>query len=175
MFKCDKDKFELTMVVPENLMSLYSARIKDNNGVYYIPVPADEVDNGVLDQSKQYRVGLIETDTQSVGSHSTPSQSGNRPNNSGRGKQNTKYDSSGGVSTGRGRSSQQQRNATSPPVSEGDQLEVKITSYGEEGDGVARTEEGYVIFVDADVELGEDVMVQMKNVNKNYGFADVVE
>ncbi|MFB6300457.1 MAG: TRAM domain-containing protein [Halobacteriales archaeon] len=61
-----------------------------------------------------------------------------------------------------------------PPVSEGDQLEVEIESIGEQGDGVARVEPGYVIFV-PDTEVGDRVEIEVTQVLPNFGFGEVIE
>lgn len=61
-----------------------------------------------------------------------------------------------------------------PPVGEGDELEVEIESIGEQGDGVARVEPGYVIFV-PDTEVGDRVEIEVTQVLPNFGFGEVIE
>ncbi len=61
-----------------------------------------------------------------------------------------------------------------PPVEEGETRRVEIEDIGEQGDGVARVERGYVVIV-PDTELGERVAVQVQNVQANVAFAVVTE
>ena len=65
-------------------------------------------------------------------------------------------------------------NGPRPPVEKGDRRTVDIEDIGEQGDGVARVERGYVVIV-PDTELGERVTIELTDVRENMGFADVVE
>ncbi|EJN57658.1 TRAM domain-containing protein [Halogranum salarium B-1] len=60
------------------------------------------------------------------------------------------------------------------PVEKGDQRTVDIEDIGEQGDGIARTDRGYVLIV-PDTEKGERVTVEVTDVSESVGFADVVE
>lgn len=61
-----------------------------------------------------------------------------------------------------------------PPVSEGETRTVEIEGLGEQGDGIARVERGYVIIV-PETEKGERVVVEITAVKENVAFADVVD
>lgn len=58
------------------------------------------------------------------------------------------------------------------PVSEGDELEVKIQSVGGKGDGLARVE-GFVLFI-PDTKVGDHVRVKIKRVSEKAAWAEVV-
>ena len=60
------------------------------------------------------------------------------------------------------------------PVEKGDQRTVDIEDIGEQGDGIARTDRGYVLVV-PDTEQGERVTVEVTDVSESVGFADVIE
>ncbi|WP_328766624.1 TRAM domain-containing protein [Haloarcula nitratireducens] len=64
--------------------------------------------------------------------------------------------------------------AQGPPVEEGETRRVEIEDIGEQGDGVARVERGYVVIV-PDTELGERVAVEIQTVTENVAFAEVTE
>lgn len=66
------------------------------------------------------------------------------------------------------------RGGQSPPVDEGERRTVDIEDIGEQGDGIARVERGYVVIV-PDTELGERVTIEITDVKANMGFAEVVE
>ena len=68
----------------------------------------------------------------------------------------------------------QQRDAPEPPVQEGDIREVEIEDIGQQGDGIARVERGYVIIV-PDAEKGERVTIEITNVRENVAFSEVIE
>lgn len=61
-----------------------------------------------------------------------------------------------------------------PPVEEGDRVELEIENLGEEGDGIARVDRGYVVIV-PDTEQGERVTAEITDVKRNVAFAEVVE
>lgn len=61
-----------------------------------------------------------------------------------------------------------------PPVDEGDVLEVEIDSKGEEGDGIAYVEGGYVVFV-PNTAIGERVTVEVVSVGPRFARAEPVE
>jgi len=66
------------------------------------------------------------------------------------------------------------QNAPTPPVEVGDERTVDIEDIGEQGDGIARVERGYVIIV-PDTEQGERVTIKITDVRENLGFGEVLE
>lgn len=64
-------------------------------------------------------------------------------------------------------------NRQTPPVSEGDEVDVQIESIGDKGDGVAKVK-GFVIFVSG-VSKGEWVRIKIKKVLASVAFADKVK
>jgi len=61
-----------------------------------------------------------------------------------------------------------------PPVKEGDQRDVEIVDIGEQGDGIARVERGFVIIV-PDTVQGERVTVEITDVAQTVAFGKVIE
>lgn len=61
-----------------------------------------------------------------------------------------------------------------PPVEEGERRSVEIDDIGEQGDGIASVESGYIVIV-PDTELQERVTVEITSVTSRFAFADVVE
>ena len=61
-----------------------------------------------------------------------------------------------------------------PPVEEREQRTVEIESLGDQGDGIARVERGFVVII-PDTEQGERVTVEITDVSENVAFAEVVE
>jgi predicted RNA-binding protein with TRAM domain len=61
-----------------------------------------------------------------------------------------------------------------PPVDEGEQRTVEVEDIGEQGDGIARVERGYVIIVPG-TELHERVTIRITKVRENLAFGEVVK
>lgn len=61
-----------------------------------------------------------------------------------------------------------------PPVSVGETREVEIEDRGEQGDGIARVERGYVLIVSG-TEPGDTVTVRVTDVQPNFAFAEPVD
>jgi len=62
----------------------------------------------------------------------------------------------------------------SPPVEENEERTVDIEGIGDQGDGIARVERGYVLIV-PDTEKGERVTVRVTDVRENLAFTKVVD
>ncbi len=61
---------------------------------------------------------------------------------------------------------------STPPVNQGEVLEVEIEAVGEKGDGIAR-KDGFVLFIPG-VKEGDRVKVKVTRVLRKVGFAEVV-
>ncbi|MFA1610042.1 TRAM domain-containing protein [Halobellus rubicundus] len=64
--------------------------------------------------------------------------------------------------------------SSGPPVSEGETLEVTIESVGDQGDGIAKVDRGYVLIVPG-AAPGEQPKIRVEEVRKNVGFAEVID
>jgi len=61
-----------------------------------------------------------------------------------------------------------------PPLSEGETREVEIEDMGEQGDGIARVERGYIVFVPG-VGIGDRPTIEITDVKENFAFGEVVD
>lgn len=68
---------------------------------------------------------------------------------------------------------QREHKSPKPPVTEGEQRTVEIEDLGDQGDGLARVERGFVVIV-PDTEQGERVIVEITDVRENVAFAEVI-
>lgn len=59
-----------------------------------------------------------------------------------------------------------------PPVREGDEVDVRIESVGEKGDGMTKIE-GFVVFVPG-TKAGDSVRIKVTRVLSKVGFGEVV-
>jgi predicted RNA-binding protein with TRAM domain len=72
------------------------------------------------------------------------------------------------------RKPERERGQPEPPVEKGETREVEIEDVGQEGDGIARVERGYVVIV-SDADIGDRVVIEIRDVQENVAFAEVVE
>lgn len=136
--------------IPNSLQSLFTGRIEEQNGRYLLEIPESEVENGAIDPSEPHRIAILKQaaagTSQQDGSSSQEQQ--NEP------AENEQYDS--------------------PPVEEGERRTVTIDDLGDQGDGIARVEHGYVVIV-PDAKPDDVVEIEIGNVRENVAFAEVVE
>ena len=130
--------------IPDSLHCLVTASVTEQAGSYRIEIPREEVARGEIDIGEFYRVGVL---THSAAS--SPSESLDAAPNTSPGAQQ------------------------GPPVEEGDVREVTIETLGEQGDGIAKVERGYVIIVNGG-QPGETVTVDIHAVRENVAFAEIV-
>ena len=61
------------------------------------------------------------------------------------------------------------------PVREGDELRVTVTSKGKkDGDGIAKTKEGFVIIVEGGSEVGKEYHVKITRVGMTVAWAQII-
>lgn len=134
------------MEVPDSLLCLFSARVEEEDDAYVIEVPAREITEGQVQSGETYRAALLPTDTEANGEVTKPEE----------------------------RTTKQSHVDTGPPVEVGEQRTVDIEDIGDQGDGIARVERGYVIIV-PDTETNERVRIEISDVSETVGFGEVVE
>jgi len=135
------------MEISEELQCLFSATVEQRDGAYVIEVPDDELRLGTLREAETYRVALLPTPGTDGGA-SNESASTTEP--------------------------ERDRGALTPPVTEGEERTVEIEDIGEQGDGLARVERGFVVIV-PETETGERVRIRVTDVKPNVAFGDVQE
>ncbi|GAA0464330.1 TRAM domain-containing protein (plasmid) [Halococcus dombrowskii] len=129
--------------IPDRLACLFTDSVTETGDSYTIEVPKEELDVGAITAGETYRVVILE-DAAPAGSDDQQEQSTNSP-----------------------------ASATSkPPVSEGAIREVTIESLGDQGDGIAKTDRGYVLIVPG-ARPGDEVTVEITEVRENVAFAEV--
>lgn len=80
----------------------------------------------------------------------------------------------GGGSDGGRERRRQRRPDREPPVSEGDVRQVTIEGLGDQGDGIARVDRGYVVIV-PDTEVGDEVEIEIRELHDNFAMGRVIE
>lgn len=133
------------MEISEQLRCLFSAQIEQQGETYTVEIPKEELELGTINEGSTYRVALLSS--QSV--QETPTE---KP------QQTPQRDS----------------NTPEPPLEEGETRRVEIEEIGDQGDGIAKVERGYVVVV-PDTDKGERVEIKVTDVRQNVAFAEVTE
>ena len=133
--------------IPDSLRLLFTADLQQREEKYIIEIPADQISTSdpAIKPGKQYRVAVIE-------SHRAAENSSESEKSSTR------------------RSSE---NAQNPPVVEGEVRTVTIEALGDQGDGIAKVERGYVLIVPGG-EPGDELTVRIDEARENVGFAQMI-
>ena len=130
--------------IPDRLECLFTASVEEDEGSYSIEIPREELDVGTVSAGETYRVVILD--------EFHPGSSERQPAE---------------TSVTAGASS-----PPTPPVSSGDIREVTIESLGDQGDGIAKVERGYVLFVPG-ARPDDEVTVEITDVRENFAFTRV--
>jgi len=133
------------MEISETLKTVYAAQIEDRDGQYQVIVPEREVEAGTITTGETYRVALLTSPTNQADATETSN-----------------------------RASTDAEAYNGPPVSTGDRRTVDIESTGDQGDGIAKIDNGYVLIV-PEATVGDRVTVEIDQARDNVGFATVVD
>jgi len=134
--------------IPDSLRSLFSAQVEERDGSYVVDIPASEIEHDALAADETYRVAILASES-STGQKAQQEQP---------------------------QSAAQEPTPTSdgPPVDEGEVREVTIETTGDQGDGIAKVERGYVVIVPGG-QPGDEPTVEIEQVKENVAFASIVE
>lgn len=78
------------------------------------------------------------------------------------------------VSNAPARDDSAKRRPSEPPVEEGELRTVTVEAVGDQGDGIAKVDRGYVVIV-PETQPGEQPRVRIKDVQQNVAFASIVD
>lgn len=134
--------------IPDELRSMFSAEIREQDGEYVVSVPESEVDAGAIDSGAVYRVAILGAASGSAQAPERPETPQARP--------------------------REETGPPTPPVDEGEVREVSIESVGDQGDGIAKVERGYVVIVPG-ARPGDEPTIEIEQVRQNVAFARVIE
>ncbi|MFC6906562.1 TRAM domain-containing protein [Halalkalicoccus tibetensis] len=133
------------MELSDDLLCLFSGEIESRDGSYAIEVPEREVELGELEPGVSYRIAVVPQTRKRTDSDT-----------------DTENESARAAPE------------PNPPVTKGDHRTVEIETIGDQGDGIARVERGYVVIV-PDTDPHERVEIEITSVAETVAFAEVVE
>ena len=134
--------------ISDSLRSVFSAQIEERDGSYIVDVPASEIEHDALAADETYRVAILksESSTSKKTQEEQPQSAAQEPTPTSDG----------------------------PPVDEGEVRDVTIETTGDQGDGIAKVERGYVVIVPGG-QPGDEPSVEIEQVKENVAFASIVE
>ena len=148
----------------DSLRLLFETSLEDDGDRYVVPIPDELVENGSVSVDESYRIALL-----------TTADAADRSN----GAVESARDSTG---TGNGSAETELSGTTSPtsdrqmqgpPVEEGEVRSVTIDTLGDQGDGIAKVERGFIVIVSG-TQPGDQVDVEITDVKDTVAFAEPV-
>jgi len=139
--------------ISERLRLLFETSIEEKDGRYVVPIPTELVENGTVTASESYRVALLSAE-----------------------ETEPEPDSVSAVETERFESSEPVPEPThkqGPPVEEGETRSVSIDTLGDQGDGIAKVERGFIVIVPG-TKPGDKLDVEITDVQETVAFAEPI-
>ena len=133
--------------IPDSLRSVFSATVRQRDEEYVVEVPSGEIAHDAVSLGATYRVAVFES--------SPTTEGGERNHRSSDRSQRTSH-------------------PPEPPVEEGEIRDVTIETVGDQGDGIAKVERGYVVIV-PDAQPGDEPTIEIEQVQQNVAFASIVD
>ena len=164
----------------DSLKCLFTGEVEESEtGEYVVRIPQTEVEHDTVRNGETYRVVLLDREAAagaggSGGGASAGGSVTNESANRSAGGQSDAAPRRSSDSQTTGNRTNHDPTANGPPVSEGDVRDVTIETLGDQGDGIAKIERGYVVIV-PDAELGDEVTVEITSVRENVSFASVID
>lgn len=137
--------------IPDSLRVLYEATLEEDDSEYTVSIPTSVIEASSLEAGDQYRVALLQP-------VDTP--------------QSNERSSSASTSDGTATTSSQSTDGA-PPVEEGEVRSVTIDTLGDQGDGIAKVERGFIVIVPG-TQPGDRVDVEISDVKSSVAFAEPV-
>jgi len=134
--------------IPDSLRSLFSAQLEERDGSYVVDIPANEIEHDALAADETYRVAILASES-----------------STGQETQQEQHQSAAQETT---------LTSDSPPVDEGEVRDVSIETTGDQGDGIAKVERGYVVIVPGG-QPGDKPTVEIEQVQENVAFASIIK
>ncbi|WP_396613419.1 TRAM domain-containing protein (plasmid) [Haloferax sp. S1W] len=161
--------------ISDSLRLLFETSIERHDGRYVVPIPKELVEGGSLSTDELYRIALlsapnatetpVEADSSTTSTKQQSATNGDQSESS-----DQKYQSS---NQNYQSSDYNTRRSRTPPVEEGEVRSVTIDTLGDQGDGIAKVERGFIIIIPG-TQPGDEVDVKITDVKKTVAFAEPV-
>ncbi len=148
--------------ISDPLRLLFETTLEDEGDRYAITVPKELVEGGSISAGETFRVALLEA-ADTSGRDDSGRESGENRDGSGRSHTH------GSDTASRAPDPSEQ----GPPVEEGEVRSVTIDTLGDQGDGIAKVDRGFIVIV-SDTQPGDQVDVEITDVKDTVAFAEPV-
>ena len=138
--------------ISDSLRLLFETSVEDEGDRYTVAIPSEIVENGSIEVNESYRVALLAAEAADRTTTPTPEEEERTP-----------------VSAPEPDPSHSQ----GPPVEEGEVRTVSIDTLGDQGDGIAKVERGFIVIVPG-TKPGDRVEVEITDVKETVAFAETV-
>jgi len=138
--------------ISDSLRLLFETSVEDEGDRYTVAIPSEIVENGSIEVDESYRVALLAAEAADRTTTPTPEE-----------EERTS------VSAPEPDPSHSQ----GPPVEEGEVRTVSIDTLGDQGDGIAKVERGFIVIVPG-TKPGDRVEVEITDVKETVAFAETV-
>ncbi|GAD53000.1 predicted RNA-binding protein, contains TRAM domain [Halarchaeum acidiphilum MH1-52-1] len=147
--------------ISDSLRLLFETEIETDGDRYVVSLPKSLVEDGSLSLDETYRVALLAAADGERGATETSTSE-------------TEPAETGGPARSRPAAGSRGGQTQEPPVSEGDIRTVTIDTLGDQGDGIAKVERGFIVIVPG-TEPGDQLNVEITDVKETVAFAEPVE
>jgi len=139
--------------ISDSVRLLFETTVEDEGDRYVVSIPSALVENGSIDTSSAYRIALLAAENEETESDEPdPTQ-----------ERSVSPPEAQTPST----------HTQGPPVEEGEVRTVSIDTLGDQGDGIAKVERGFIVIVPG-TKPGDRVEVEITDVKETVAFAETV-
>ncbi|ADE01386.1 MULTISPECIES: TRAM domain-containing protein [Haloferax] len=165
--------------ISDSLRLLFETSVERDGDRYVVSIPTELVENGSISTEELYRVALLssphaasatEAAVESAAATTTETTATTTADDRDIDSDPARESAADTASGPREAHSQPRQ----PPVAEGDVRSVIIDTLGDQGDGIAKVERGFVIIVPG-TEPGDRVEVEVTDVKQTVAFAEPVD
>ena len=142
--------------ISDSLRLLFETSVDDEGGRYTVEIPSELVKDGSIDAGETYRVALLSAETPDATAPADSTLSETEQ-----------------TSVARAEPAQSKSHSQGPPVEEGEVRTVSIDTLGDQGDGIAKVERGFIVIVPG-TKPGDRVEVEITDVKETVAFAETV-
>ena len=138
--------------ISDSLRLLFETSVEDEGDRYTVAIPSEIVENGSIEVDESYRVALLAAEAADRTTTPTPEE---------------------GERTSVSAPEPDPSHSQGPPVEEGEVRTVSIDTLGDQGDGIAKVERGFIVIVPG-TKPGDRVEVEITDVKETVAFAETV-
>jgi len=139
--------------ISDSLKLLFETAVEEKDDRYVVSIPESLVENGSVTTDETYRIALLAAEEPEAESDTDPTAA---------------EPSARTVPT-----ESESPHTQGPPVEEGEIRTVSIDTLGDQGDGIAKVERGFIVIVPG-TKPGDRVEVEITDVKETVAFAETV-